>query len=232
MRLTTRRPDKKVIVSRKGMNTSQYSPTSMTSPTPPRRTPVLSGRDVSSRLSSETAKTHVKATAIRRKSNIVSIKQVVNVKTYRTMEARSRVSPNGPPPRKIPLVRKQEQPRRAVEDRTSRGLINEQAQGMSSIPSDEVGKERRDYTVANKINDALLTSCSPEALATPISPDDSPAIEQTSAQHSLYVINDKCQTNDRHLPTTEAARKQSEVLKAPCREGAYLARARRMSRNV
>ena len=176
-RLTTRWPDKKAIVSRKGTNTSQYSPISLTSPMPPRCMPVLSGRNVSSRLSSETAKTHVEATAVQRKSNIVSIKQVVNVKTYRTTEARSRVLPNGPPPRKIPLVRKQEQPQRAVEDRTSRGLVNEQAQGMSSIPSDEVGKERRDYTVANKINDVLLTSCSPEALAAPISPDDSPAIE-------------------------------------------------------
>ena len=96
----------------------------MTSPTLPRRTPILSGRDVSSQLSNETAKPHVEVTTVRRKSDTISIKQVVNVKTYRTMETRSRVSPNGLLPRKIPLVREQEQPRRAVEDRTSRGPIN------------------------------------------------------------------------------------------------------------
>ncbi|KAF8670447.1 hypothetical protein AX14_005871 [Amanita brunnescens Koide BX004] len=137
---------------------------------PPRRTPIPSGCDVSSRLSNETAKPHGEVTTVRQKSDIVSIKQVVNVKTYRTMETRSRVSPNGPPPRKIPHVREQEQPRRAVEDRTSQGIVNEQAQGIFSILLDEVGKGRRDYTITNKINDALLTPCSPEALAAPMPP--------------------------------------------------------------
>ena len=81
------------------------------------------------------------------------------------METRSRVSPNGTPPRKIPLAREQKQPRRAVEDRTSRGLVNGQAQGISSIHLNEVGKGQWDYDITNKINDALLMPCSPEALA-------------------------------------------------------------------
>ncbi|KAF8645980.1 hypothetical protein AX14_009153 [Amanita brunnescens Koide BX004] len=86
-----------------------------------------------------------------------------------------------------------------MEDVAGRGPASEQAQAQSSILLGEMGEERQDCSVVNKIIMALLTPCSPEALTAPMPPTtlsppvfcrlfDEPVLKTTTEQRAYDVV--------------------------------------------
>jgi hypothetical protein len=169
---------------------------------------------------------------IRHKPSVISARKVTDVKACRRMEAHSRVSPNGPFPRKVPPARQQEQLRRAVEDTTERGPANERAQAQPASLMGEMGEERWDCSIISKIIRAPLTPCSPEALTgltlpiprspsvPPVPPSlhsllDESAFKSPAKQRVYDIVMDKSKEEKgviRHLPEGPAALTPSILL--------------------
>ena len=176
---------------------------------------------------------------------VVSMKKVVNVKARQTMETRPRVLPNSTSPCRAMLAREQEQLGRAAE---YTGCSKEHPEArkrllrcskLSQRPAfgqvlalshpSEVEKKRRAYnTIVSKADKTAITACSPQV--EPLN-----LLGKVGEGRRNYAVMNKindallmpCSTEAlaAPIPTTEAAQKQSEVIKAPSREGAYLARA-------
>ena len=200
----------KAIISKERIDKFICSPTLTTSLTLPKFTPTLASRAASHQLPKDGAKLRVEV-ATRYKSSVVNVNQAVSNKTCRITETRSRVSPNGPPPRKVPFAREQGQFRRAVEDATGQGPTNRQAQAQSSILLGEMGEERREYSVVNKNIRAHLTPCSPEgsaALTPPIPPSQTAPLSlrhksaktPTTKQCDDIVISKEGACVSEHMP--------------------------------